>query len=129
MIVPRCLSVLTVVKTICTAIIAQSSWMVAIKMCLAEHVSGQKISAQPSWLHNRLECMFKRSRSSKTHLGDGPEGFKAVQVLTGGPPSAALEGGGALLLTTHHHQAVLIQLHHTTTHSIAHTTNLKTAQV
>jgi len=42
---------------------------------------------------------------SRTDLGDGGEGLKAVQILTAGPPSDPLEGGGggALLLTTHHH--------------------------
>ncbi len=46
--------------------------------------------------------LFKHTRSSKPHLGDGPECLKAVQVLTAGP-GAPLEGGGAMLLTTHHH--------------------------
>ena len=69
--------------------------------------------------------MLKHTRGSKTDLGDGGECLKAVQVLTAGPSSAPLQGGGALLLTTHHLRAVLIQLHHTTTHSIADATNLR----
>lgn len=65
-------------------------------------------------LLSRTLCLGlnQHMQSSKTDLGDGGEGLKAVQVLTAGPPSDPLQRGGVMHFTTHHHRAILIQHHH-----------------